>query len=417
MKDMREKHLQAGSTLMLLALLIGAGCSQETALAPDLAASGGGSLKAAVSADSPWELAQTDQVTSGSSFDMLSRRAAGVDDLGTVHAIYQRGVSAEQVLYYTAKRQGGEWSEPEVLGPAGTYPGTGWLEVRRETGEAYVVFFESHDLKLGIRDEGGWRFHTLTTPAEYGVGKPAMTVAADGTAHIAMLVNYDDPPGYVNWRIAYGYWDGSDDFHFQLLDKSYVPHHGLFAQPDLVVRPDGRVAISHHHGQDGRYVILVQENDVLGGTLWSTEAVDLRTSMPFPESLEIDQFGHLHLAFHTNIELGAEHHVFYSVRKDSRFSRPTEVSGDITGARPRLALTPAGDPHFVFEETLGPSATGRLIHAFSARGKWRQEAVVDQEAFAPSFFLDRAGNGSLLYERRIIHMENNNIKYFGYVAP
>jgi len=363
-----------------------------------------------------WDSAALEPVTSGPEFDMLGRRALGVDDLGTLHAIYRRGVGEEQVLYYVSKPYGGEWSAAEVVGPAGTYPGTGWLEVRRETGEPYVVFHEDQTLKLGIRRSGGWEFHLLETPPEYGVGKPAMTIDPAGLAHVAVLASQND---LLTWQIAYGYWDGSSDFHFQVIEKSFVPHHGLFAQPDIVARPDGSVAIAYHHLslQSGQILVAVSDNNRLGGLGWHTELVDVPGVILYPESLEIGPDGALHLAFHTNIELGAEHHVQYAVRRDKRFEDAEEISGNYTGARPRLALDPDGNPHFVFEETLGAQCTGRLIHAFKPGKKWRQEVIVEGQAVTPSFVLDGAGNGNLLFERKIVLMEDHDIGYFGYAEP
>lgn len=376
-----------------------------------------GILLAAPLASAQWDSAALEPVTSGPDFDMLSRRALGVDDWGTLHAIYQRGVGAEQCLYYVSKPSGGEWSVPEVIGAPGTYPGTGWLEVRKETGEPHVVFHDSRALKLGIRRSGGWEFHLLETPPELGVGKPAMTVDSAGLAHIAMLVDGADP--VANWQIAYGYWDGSTDFHFQIIEKSFVPHHGLFAQPDIVARPDGGVAVAYHHLslQSGQILVAVSDNNRLGGLGWHTEMVDVPGVILFPESLEIDPDGALHVAFHTNIELGADHHVYYAVREGKRFGDAEEISGNYTGARPRLALDPDGNPHFVFEETLGPQCTGRLIHAFKPGKKWRQDVVVEGQAVTPSFVMDSAGNGNLLFERKIVHMEDNDIEYFGRSAP
>ena len=367
-------------------------------------------------ASAQWGSAVLEPVTSGPDFDMLGRRALGVDDWGTLHAIYQRGVLEEQVLYYVSKPAGGSWSAPEVVGPAGSYPGTGWLEVRRETGEPYVVFHEDQTLKLGIRRSGGWEFHLLETPPEYGVGKPAMTIDSAGLVHIAMLARQKDP---LAWKIAYGYWDGSSDFHFQVIERSFVPHHGLFAQPDIVARPDGTAAIAYHHLSltSGQILVAVSDNRGLGGSGWHTELVDVPGVILYPESLEIGPDGALHLAFHTNIELGAEHHVYYAVRENQRFGDAEEISGNYTGARPRLALDPDGNPHFVFEETLGPQCTGRLIHAFKPGKKWRQEVIVEGQAVTPSFVMDDAGNGNLLFERKIVLMEDHDIGYFGHVAP
>jgi len=371
-------------------------------------------LLATMPVSAQWDMAVNEQVTTGPDFDMLNRRAMVIDDWGTVHAVYQRGVSEKQTLYYQQRPHGGTWSTPEVVGAAGTYPGPGWLEIREGTGEPYVVFFQNHLMTLGIRRTGGWEFHSLPTPAEYGVSKPAMAIDSVGHAHIAMLTVGDDPK---IWQIAYGRWDGYG-FSFQIVPGSVVGHHGLFAQPDIVVQKDGSVVTAYQHfNLHGQILIRVSENNSLGGTIWNHEEVDVPGVMLFPESLEISNRGVLHLGFHTNIELGAAHHVYHAARKKSSFSTPEEVSGSFTGARPRIALTSNGKPHLVFEETLGPRATGRLLHAYKAKGKWQQYVVMDNEAFTPTFLMDADGNGSLLFERKIVHMEDNNIEYYGYVEP
>ena len=376
-----------------------------------------GVLLATTLASAQWDLAELGKITSSLDLDMLGRRALGVDDWGTAHAIYQRGVGAEQCLYYVSRPAGGEWSAPELIGNPGTYPGTGWLELRKETGEPYVVFHDSLELRLGIRRSGGWEFHPLETPPEFDAAKPAMTVDSAGVAHIAMLVEADDL--LAMWQIAYGYWDGSTDFHFQVLESSFVPHHGLFAQPDIVARPNGSVAIAFHHLslKTGQILIAVSDNNRLGGTGWRMEMVDVPGVILFPESLEIGADGALHVGFHTNIELGAEHHVYYAVRQERRFETAEEISGRYAGARPRIALDPDGNPHFVFEETLGAKSTGRLIHAFRSGKNWRQQVLVEGGAVIPSFVIDAAGNGNLLFERRIIQLVDHDIEYFGFAAP
>ncbi len=403
--------------LTVLTLLVGQGCSERSPLDPALTTPGVASSIAPNEQDL-WNLAELEQVTAGPDLDLLSRRAMGIDNQGTLHAIYQRGVSSAQGLYYVSRPQGGEWSTPEQIGAPGTYPGPGWLEVRKETGEIYVVFHNLSELVLGIRRAGSWEFHTLETPDEYGVGKPALTVDAAGVAHVAMLVNWDTESGFVVWQIAYGYWDGSSNFHFQLLKNSVVPHHGLFAQPDIVAREDGSVVIAYHQDEDGQFLIRVEENRKLGGKQWAAELVDVPGVIVFPESLERDSENNLHLAFHTNIELGAEHHAYYACRRSGGSFNHTEmVSGSYTGARPRIAFAPDKSPHLVFEETLGAGSTGRIIHAYKTKGQWAQEVVVDGGTVIPSFVIDSEGNGSLLFERRVIQMEDHDINYFGFVAP
>ncbi|MEW6411151.1 MAG: hypothetical protein AB1483_01610 [Candidatus Zixiibacteriota bacterium] len=416
---MKKLSMITGSAILLTlaGMLFMTGCSSDKAVSPAVNDPSVGASLAPVDYD-VWQFAQTEMVTTSPDLDMLSRRAMGIDDMGTVHAIYQRGIGAEQGLYYVCKPQGGQWSQPEIVGAPGTYPGTGWLEVCEETGEAYVAFYNVSDLQLGIRRGGAWEMHTLDTPDEYGVGKPALAVDAAGIVHVAMMIDWDTESGYVMWQIAYGYFDGSSDFHFQVLENSIVPHYGLFSSPDIVAREDGSVVIAYHHDAAGQLLIRVEENNALGGKEWTAEHVDVPGVIVYPESLERDAEGNLHLGFHTNIELGAEYHTYYACRRgDGHFGGKQEVDGDYAGARPRIAFTPDNEPHLVFEELLGPRSTGRLIHAYRSQGKWVQEVVVDNLAATPSFAIDKSGNGSILYESRVVLLEDNNIGYFGFVAP
>lgn len=373
-----------------------------------------GVLIAAPLALAQWDQAELEVITSGPDNDTLGRNSIAIDDQGTLHAVYRRGVGAEQVLYYVSKPQGGTWSAPEVVGAAGTYAGWGWIEARKGTGEPYVLLFNSNVMTLGIRRTGGWEFHPLEVPAEYGVGKVAMAVDELGYAHVTMQLDLDNPQ---IWQMGYGYWDGTSDFHFQRFEQSLLPEHGLFSQPDIAVKGDGSVAIAFQQDYQGQILVRVMENAYLGGTGWTVENIDVPGWILYSESIVATDRGDLHLAFHVNIELGAENHVFYTYRKGKKWAEPFEIGGSFVGARPRMTLGPKGAPHIVFEETLGPHSTGRIIYVTKNRGKWWQSVVLDDQAFNPTLVVDSRGNGSILFERKIVHAEDYDIEYFGYVAP
>jgi hypothetical protein len=373
-----------------------------------------GVLLAAPLALAQWDQAELETITSGPPYDALGRNSVAIDDAGTLHAVYRRGVGAEHGLYYVSKPQGGTWSAPETVGAPGTYPGWGWMDVRRGTGEPYVLFFDVGSLSLGIRRTGGWEFHVLEIPAEYGVGKVAMAVDDLGYAHVALQLDLDDPQ---IWQMGYGYWDGSPDFHFQRFEWSLLPEHGLFSQPDIAVKGDGSVAVAFQQDYRGQILVRVMENAYLGGTGWTTENIDVPGVILYSESIVSTPRGDLHLAFHVNIELGAENRVYYANRKGKKWGTPFEIGGAYTGARPRMALGTKDEPHIVFEETLGPHSTGRIVHVTKNHGKWRQNVVQDGEAFNPTLVMDVEGNGTILFERKIVHMEDNDIECFGYVAP
>jgi len=363
-----------------------------------------------------WDRAVLEPLTSGPDNDALGRRALEIDDSGTLHAIYSRGLGSSHDIYYVSKPPGGIWSAPEPLGSPDSAPGIWCLAVRKETGEPYVTFFRGFDLTLGIRRATGWEFHTLATPPDFPPGKMAVTVDSDGYAHVAMVVRRENP---LVWQIAYGYWDGSPDFHFQVLQYSLLVHYGLFTGPDIVVRPDGSVAILYQQDRF-EYVVQISENSSLGGTDWRSSFINLPDVILYPGSLAISPRGDLHVAFYVNIELGAANTVYYSHRRahDRTWETPVEISGPFRGARPRIALSGKNGVHVVFEETLGPRATGRLIYAAPDRsGNWQTSVLLDDRAFTPSLVMDREGNGSILFEREVVQLEDKDIEYYGYVQP
>jgi len=191
-----------------------------------------------------WDRAVLEPLTSGPDHDALGRRALEIDDSGTLHAIYSRGLGSSHDIYYVSKPPGGIWSAPEPLGSPDSAPGIWCLAVRKETGEPYVTFFRGFDLTLGIRRATGWEFHTLATPPDFPPGKMAVTVDSDGYAHVAMVVRRENP---LVWQIAYGYWDGSPDFHFQVLQYSLLVHYGLFHAAYLAfLLSDARVGRADH---------------------------------------------------------------------------------------------------------------------------------------------------------------------------
>lgn len=362
-----------------------------------------------------WDQAVSEQVTSGPDFDALGRRSLAIDDSGTLHAIYSRGILSDYGVYYISKPCGGTWSAPEALEGLCCAPGSAWLEVRKETGEAYVLAYRGDVFTLGIRRSGGWEYHPLSVPPELGVEKYAMTIDSSGAAHIAMTVRHSDPP---IWQLAYGYWDGSPDFHFQLFEYSVMWEHGLFSQPDIAVRRDGRVAIAYQAIVGWNILVRVAENKTLGGTDWFSASIDPMDTVVYSESLEITPRGDLHLAFFENVDLGLPTHVYHAVKRANGpgWEPAQEISGPYQGMRPKMAVTDKGIVHIVFEETHRARATGRLIYVTEDRGVWRQSVLMDDQAFSPTLVLDPEGNGSLLFEHQVVQRQDNDITYYGHVA-
>jgi hypothetical protein len=218
--------------------------------------------------------------------------------------------------------------------------------------------------------------------------------------------------------MAYGYWDGSGTFPVHLFERSWLPEFGLFAAPDIVARADGSVTIVYQNQTLQNIEVGVYENSSLGALDWEYQRLLVPGFFAFPQSLALAPKGDLHLAFHANFGLGTINRVYYSRRgknRNSRWSEPVLVSGEIFGARPRLALSGRGEPHVVFEQTQAEWSPGVLVHAYRDKKVWRQKILVQDEAFDPAFVLDAQGHGSLVY-RRGRHPEGD-LEYYGYVAP
>ena len=67
------------------------------------------------------------------------------------------------------------------------------------------------------------------------------------------------------------------------------------------------------------------------------------------------------MALHANFGLGTINRIYYARRgknRHARWSEPVLVSGEIFGARPRLALARRGEPHIVFERTQAEWSAG-----------------------------------------------------------
>jgi hypothetical protein len=369
-------------------------------------------LLAVGTARAQWESAALEPVATDADYEGLGRRNLALDEAGTLHLLYVRGLT-EAGLYYCRKSVDGSWSDPELVNPGSA--GSHWLHVDPATGIPYALMFRDGQLTLATRLESGWSYQTLPVPPELQVHKGALTVDARGVAHLALVVKTDSP---LIWQMAYGYWDGSGTFPVHLFERSWLPEFGLFAAPDIVVRPDGSVTIAYQNQTLQGIEVGVYENSALGSADWVYQRVFVPGYFAFPQSLLLSPKGELHLAFHANFGLGTINRVYYSRRgknPNARWTEPVLVSGEVFGARPRLALTPRGEAHIVFERTQAEWSAGVLVHAYRDKKVWRQDVLVENEAFDPAFVLDAEGNGSLVYRRG--RYPEGDLEYYGYVEP
>ena len=363
-----------------------------------------------------WDEATWEPVCSGPEDEWLGKRSLALDDAGTLHAAYTSRVGEDTDVYYRFKPAGGAWSEPEIVGDDPGHQLYVWLEVRKETGEPYIVFPRERDWMLAVRRGGAWTLTPLVVPPPNELHKLAMAVDREGRAHFSMVVRNESP---FLWQIGYAYWDGTDDLHFQLREQSGLVENALFAYPIIVARPDGSVVMAWQNFSPEGEVVAVAWNEHLGGTFWSQQHVRFPGWALYPESLVITPQGHMHLSFNANLGMGTMDHVGYTwKRAKSEVWEPIQwVAEGYPGARVKMAVSDRGEVHLVFDRTHRAKAVGDIVYVNGRNGKWRASYLVQGSAFDPSLVLDPAGHCSILFRREIINLTDNDIEFYGYVEP
>jgi hypothetical protein len=372
------------------------------------------SLYSAGAATTQWEPAVLESVSVGPENDYLGRHAIEVDYLGNVHLVYSRFLNPNHhAAFYVTKPRGGEWSSPVSIGDPEADIIDPYLGVHDITGRPYVVFLEDGLLKLGIAAESAWSWFDLPAPEMNQLFLPALEVDDGGRAHVAVI-------GYAadTFKMCYGFWDGSD-YSFQVLGDSYLGDYGSGAAPDLCVRSDGSVAVSYRGGNYEYYRIDVAENDSLGGTAWDIRSLAVPGFNSYTSSLDVNLDDDLFISFDGRMSFSGPGSVFFTYKEadETSWNPAVEINGALSGGDVDLAVDVDGSALIVFQETAGNFYTGNICFASNQGGAWQSGWLQEGSKVYPSFVIDHAGCGNMVYQQYAAS-QNWDIYYYGYVeAP
>ncbi len=360
-----------------------------------------------------WGSATLEPVVTTGDNDQVGQSSLALDDQGALHLVFDRASGGNHQLYYTRKLQGGDWIDPVMVDSPGSSYEDPYLSVFAPSGVAYLVYIKDGLSRLGLASECVWEYYDLQVPYLQDILDPCVAVDADGNAHIAMIVYIGN-----EYKIAYGYWDGSPDFHFQILYDSELGAFGSGASPDICVKSDGSVAICYRGGGYLTYRVDVAENDGLGGTNWTYQSVEVPGYECYPGAIKSAENDDLHLGFNGNMGFGFPNDVFYAVKPSGspNWSTPVEVGGTLGGADVKLAVENDGDVHIAFMETSGNFYTGNIVYATNQSGSWTAQYLLTGDKYNPTLLVDPQGNGSLAFHQYAGY-QNYDVYYYGYVAP
>jgi len=354
-----------------------------------------------------------EDVVLGADNDELGQSSLCIDDEGTLHLVFDRISGGDHDYYATQKPIGGDWATPVPVGDQTHVLSDYYLAVQKTTGTACVVYLDRGLIKLAVGTDLNWEYYDLQTPYLEQLFDPAVAVDNDGNAHVAFII-YN---GGV-YKIGYGYWDGTTDFHFQMLDGSQLGGFGSGASPDIAVRSDGSVAIMYRGNNYPAYEIHVAENSTLGGTDWSYSAIAPPGYACYPGAIKTTPNDDLHMAFNGNMGFGFPNDIFYSIKPagSASWTTETDIGGTLGGADVKLAVEDDGSAHVVCMETSGNFYTGNLVYCSNLTGSWTSEILLTTEKYNPSIVIDQQGNGSLSF-MEYVGSQNHDVYYYGYVAP
>jgi hypothetical protein len=369
-------------------------------------------LLAAGMCHAQWGQAVLEGVCIGTTNDNLSTNSLALDNQGKLHLVYDQVIGTDHNLYYRSKSQGGSWSAPIPLGDQTQIQSEPYLIVQKNTGIPYLVFVQGGMLKLGVGG-GAWTYHDL--PLSGGatlVGHPAVVVDVNGIAHVTVIVQFG-----TAYKIGYGLWD-TQSFHFQIIPQSDPGPYGGGAAPDIAALSTGVVAVSYRAGDYGTYRIDVAQNYQLGGDFWDVQPIQPAGYNNFTSSIQATANDNLYLACDGNEGWGFPGHVFFCTKPAGQpnWSYPLDITGSLGGMNCRLAMQANGTPHVVWERTSGNIYTGEIIYATNATGSWVSQLLQGGDKYQPSLAVDASGNGSLVFEQYVAS-QNNDVFYYGYVAP
>ncbi len=363
-----------------------------------------------------WGSAVMEPVSTGTDNDGLGQSALALDDLGTLHLVFDRVSGSDHNFYYTQKLLGGSWIAPVPVGDPTAQLNSPYLDVHAPSSAAYLVYMQNGLLRLGVANDCVWEYYDLQTPYLEALYDPCLAVDSDGNAHVAFVVYHSG-----EYHLGYGYWEGpsSTDFHFQHLTQTQLGGFGSGASPDICVRSDGSVAICYRSGGYLTYQVSAIENAELGGSAWDEQTMTIPGYECYPGSIKSTPNDDLHLGFQGSMGFGFPNDIFYTSKPDGAYSwdPPVEVGGYLGGADIKLAVENNGDAHIVCMETSGNFYTGNIIYTTNLSGSWQSEMLLTgNDNYNPSLAFDSQGNGSLAFEKEIAY-NNSDVYYYGYVAP
>ncbi|MBU0754028.1 MAG: hypothetical protein KJ645_02745 [Planctomycetes bacterium] len=370
-------------------------------------------------AEAQWEHAALEQITSGPDYDMLGRNALVIDEHGTLHLVFSRGMAISH-LFYVSKSPYGDWSDPEPIGDHELNHGFPvWIELGPNADEQYVLFSQDCVLTLGIRHQGSWDYYPLETPYDWPFDNPVLAVDVNGDAHVAMI--FHNPTGSMH-HIGYGYWDRDNptEFQVQIFDEfTAIEDAGLWGQPVITTKPDGSAILGYRSLYQWATVeLIVARNSSAGGTDWVEEVVGLNGIHCFTGYFDQTPGGDLHFTFVTNMFWPFPKEVYYIMQPagSSEWTAPVKISGEYYGIFPKLVVDDLGKAHVVCQETSGMQSTGNLLYFTNESGSWTQEYLIEGLWGNPSFVMDRNGNGNVVVTDEVDHIDDYDIYYYGHVA-
>jgi hypothetical protein len=369
-------------------------------------------LVLAVVARAQWDHAVLETVTSGPDVDTLGRRALAVDALGGVHLIIDRVVGGtDHNFFHTMKPPGGAWTAPVPVGDHGAVLANPFLAVHETSGTPYLVYLEGGLLKLGVAKGSTWTYYDLQTPYLDALYFPALAVDDSGYAHVAVI----ESTGGI-YKMCYGLWDGAQ-FHFQIIQSSWLGDYGSGASPDLCVQSDGSAAIAYRGGNYLNYQVDVAQNSALGGTTWNIQTIDVPGHDCYSPAIKALPSDDLHLVLHGKTGFSAPGYVFHTTKAAGApgWDPVFMVNGSLHGGDVRLAVESNGTAHVTFQEVSGNFYTGNICFATNKSGTWTSAYLLKGDKGDPSLAMDREGNGSLVFEQYMTYPDSD-IQYYGFSA-
>ncbi|MBU0520360.1 hypothetical protein KJ564_15635, partial [bacterium] len=165
------------------------------------------------SAVAQWGSAALEGISIGPENDEVGQSSLGIDDFGTLHLVFDRISGGDHNYYSTQKVYGYDWIDAVPLGDHSHVLSGFHQDVHKPAGIAYVVYLDNGLIKLATASDCTWLYYDLQTPYLEQLIDPAVAVDGSGNAHVAFVVYHGGL-----YKIGYGYWDNTADFHYQMLE-------------------------------------------------------------------------------------------------------------------------------------------------------------------------------------------------------